>query len=237
MISATGVITLGVIFSAGDSFTKHNLIYNHSRHYVVIECVCKDDIFVPAAGIIMTKLSDYSVAVSGKVSLNFGPEMDALWIGELSPGHLHLCRYHEATQQLQEIWDKVPPQGHLWDCIKLIYNNTILLQSYVNEVIQYRYDDLHKIQQLSSPGDVCGLTAGGLAVVDNRASPSSATEGLRLHVTQATDLRSYVHSLEIPPAGPYGRMDHLHACGTQEGRIAIGSREKKCIDFYGLDGE
>ena len=163
MVSAAGVITLGVIFSAGDSFTKHNLIYNHSRHYVVIECVCKDDIFVPAAGIIMTQLSDYSVAVGGTVYVSFGPEMDALWIGELSPGHLYLCKYNEATQQLQEIWDKVPPQGHRWNCKTCIYNNTILLQSYANEVMQYRYDDLHKIQHLSSPGYVFGITAGGLA--------------------------------------------------------------------------
>ena len=82
-----------------------------------------------------------------------------------------------------------------------------------------------------------GFTAGGLAVVDNYASPSSATEGLQLHVTPAMDLMSYVRSLEIPPAGPYEREDHLYACGTQEGHIAITNGEKKCIDFYGIEGE
>ena len=43
---------------------------------------------------------------------------------------------------------------------------------------------------------------------------------------QATDLKSYVRSLEIPPAGPYKREDHLYACGTQEGKIAISNERK-----------
>ena len=195
-------------------------------------------LFVPATGVMMTRLSDYLLPMKHSVLVNFGPQLDATWIAEFAPGHLHLCGHDEDTQHLQEIWDKHLPVGHLWDCYQHIYNNTILLQSNGNEIIQYRYDNLQIIQHLNTPGTVCGFTDGGVAVVDDTASPSSATEGLRLHVTPgATNLKSYVRSLEIPPAGPYEIKDNLSASGAQGGNIAIRNHEKKYIDLYGPEGE
>ena len=111
------------------------------------------------------------------------------------------------------------------------------LQSDFPEVCLYD-GELRLLKKLPSLGVMIGLLPGGeRAVVNNRCSESTWTEGLRLAVVSATDLHIVHHELEVPAEGAYARDDAVWVCGLEDGQLAVVVLCKPFCDLYDASGE
>jgi hypothetical protein len=125
-----------------------------------------------------------------------------------------------------------------YNCYKdLSPRGDLFLQRYSTEVCVFD-DELHLTRTLSSTGSmICLLPGGECALIDNYASPTTQTEGLRLAVVPVTNLHHTLHQLTVPDEGPYARADNVKACGSEDGRLAVVVVKKAFCDLYNGSGE
>lgn len=172
--------------------------------------------------------------VKGEANLSFGHQADFLVAIKESPKFLFYYKMKNASFQL--VWKK-PIPDHDYNCRKYISPaGHIFLQSYSHKVILYD-NNLKRIKKLRTPGTMIGLISDKLAIVDNHFSPSVKRDGFRLSVSKASDLHSVHHTLEVPTDGAYSAADELHACGQEDGRVAVTAHGKSFVDFYTNKGE
>ena len=136
------------------------------------------------------------------------------------------------------VWNDKIPKEVKFDCLKhMSPRGEFFLQQYSEEVCLYDRR-MRLITKRSSPGGMLLLLPGGeRAVVDNRCSPSTETEGIRLSVTSVAKPHDTHYQLDTPPDGPYTIEDRVRVCGLEDGRLAVVVRDKPFCDIYNNGGE
>ncbi len=185
------------------------------------------------ADVKLEKLGKIRLPVRGVAGLGFGQ-------GNFLVGFKHdpnLYFYTLRYSGFELIWKKAIPKELKYSCRKYITpRGEFIIQS--NPEVSHFNPSLEHIRTVPSPGAlICLLPGGERALVDNRCSPSSRTEGLRLLVTSSSNPATIHHQLAVPEEGAYLREDHVLACGREDGWLAVTVRKKATFDIYDASGK
>ena len=179
------------------------------------------------------KISTISLTDRDYAALTFGPTK--FIVGYRNNPDFFYYKFDSDKYQL--IWQKIIPDGLVFNAYRLSLSNDIYMQRPAGEVCQFS-EELQLMRTLPSPGYMIGLLPDGRnAVVSNEASPSTKTEGVRLSVVPVSNLHAPRYHLATPDAGAYSREEELYACGRQDGRITVIARNQPFADFYDVAGK